>query len=109
MTEDFIQRRSREFLALLKTVPEPDAGTHEIEVVKVLDVGEYLYAPWWPVAIIEDTQGRRWEIPEEGELVSRWDVEPGTKLKLVVTKEGGENVVSDILEVVFPESSKGSV
>lgn len=99
----WMKEKRKEFSGLLKEVKIPKPGTYEIEVAEVLGVGQYhLRQP--EVAVVKDTQGRTWEIPEDrnhekpGErLISRWDVERGMKLKLVVVEEDGENVVSEVI------------
>lgn len=67
--------------------------THNIEVAKVLGVGYWDSKPP-EVAVVEDTNGKVWLIPETTEcrggrkgLVSRHDVAPGMRFLLVVKKE----------------------
>lgn len=89
-TEELIsgqRKRFREFLSLVK---DQAPGSYTIEVAEVLIVGGYMVGG--EVAIIKDTAGAVWEIPEYKNydkllgrpLVSRWSIESGMKLKLVV-------------------------
>jgi len=63
---------------------------NDIEIAEVLAVGHYGLAP--EVVIVRDTKGKVWAIPEdnnnstplENQLVSRWDVRPGMKLRLKI-------------------------
>jgi len=69
---------------------ESEIEERHIEVAKVLAVGHYSLAS--EVAIVRDTNGKVWAIPEdkdsntslEDQLVSRWDVRPGMKLRLKI-------------------------
>ena len=62
----------------------------EIEIAEVLAVGHYSLTP--EVAIVRDTKGRVWAIPEDKDnniftgnrLVSRWNVHSGMKLRLKI-------------------------
>ncbi len=91
MTEDYIQKRRKRFGKLLSRVKYPKPGTYEIEVAKILGVGSYMVQP--EVAVIKDTQGKIWAIPEDRHggnlhrLVSRHDVMEGMKLQVTVVKE----------------------
>ena len=65
----------------------------EITIAEVLSIGHYLMRPP-EVAVIQDTEGRVWLIPEtqgkDGDfdgLVSRYNVEPGMRLRLKIKKQ----------------------
>ena len=96
--EKRIERYKKGFRGLLQQA-EKDSGIgqrlesereDDIEIAKVLAVGHYGLTP--EVAIVRDTKGKVWAIPEdnnnstplEDRLVSRWDVRPGMKLRLKI-------------------------
>lgn len=61
----------------------------EIEIARILKIGRFMYHQP-DSAIVEDVEGRVWEIPETspGGLVSRWNVQEKMKFKIAVSKEG---------------------
>lgn len=89
-TEELISRQRKRFQEFLSQVKDQEPGAYTIEVVEVLTVGGYMVGG--EVAIIKDTDGVVWEIPEYKKhdkslgkpLISRWSIENGMKLKLVV-------------------------
>ncbi len=101
--EKHIQKKREEFEKLLSLVKCPGPGTYDIEVAKVLGVGEYLTQP--EVAVIEDGAGKIWAIPEDrnydklqrNRLESRWDVKKGMKLRVVVVEEDGEKDITEVI------------
>lgn len=99
--EDFIQKQRRRFGKLLSKVEYLESGTHKIEVARVLGVGSYLVQP--EVAVIKDTNGKIWAIPEDKHcdnlprLVSRHDVQEGMKLQVVVAEEDGEKEITEVV------------
>ncbi|MDO8558908.1 MAG: hypothetical protein Q7R84_01105 [bacterium] len=79
---DFIDAQRKKFAELLSLVKDQKPGVYNIKVAKVLGIGSHMVQP--EVAIIKDTKGRVWAILEGKNLVSRYDVKKGTKLKVVV-------------------------
>jgi len=79
-----VEAYKKHFRELLRQAEDPEPGNYEIEVAEVLTIPE--------VAIIKDTQDKIWAIPEnsdpdtphEKQLISRWDIRPGMKLRLTV-------------------------
>lgn len=85
-----VEKYCENFYTLLGQVEEPAPGTYDIEIAEILIIGLFPLVP--TIAIIEDTQGKIWSIPEssgnndkKNALVSRWDIRPGMKLRLEVT------------------------
>jgi len=89
-TLEGVEAYKKHFRELLRQAEDPEPGNYEIEVAEVLTIGEYGFSP--EVAIIKDTQDKIWAIPEnsdpdtphEKQLISRWDIRPGMKLRLTV-------------------------
>jgi len=83
-TLEGVEAYKKHFRELLRQAEDPEPGNYEIEVAEVLTIPE--------VAIIKDTQDKIWAIPEnsdpdtphEKQLISRWDIRPGMKLRLTV-------------------------
>lgn len=100
---DDIDKQRKKFGKLLSRVKYPKPGIYEIKVAEILGVGSYLVQP--EVAVIKDTDGRIWAIPEDKHcdnlprLVSRHDVSPGTKLKLTVVKKDGKKEITDVIVI----------
>jgi len=101
-TSEDIEAYRKHIRELLQQAEDPEPGDYEIKVAEVLAVGRYSLAP--EVAIVRDTRGKIWAIPEnrdsdtpeERRLVSRWDVRPGMKLRLTV-KVVAKRIVPEIL------------
>jgi hypothetical protein len=96
--DDKAERAKRkEWLELVKSaentyakVAEPEEVI-EITVAEVLGIGSFIMPP--ESAVVRDTEGKVWLLEEtrdqDGDLegmVSRYDVEPGTKFRLRITK-----------------------
>ncbi|MBI2041715.1 MAG: hypothetical protein HYT20_01685 [Candidatus Nealsonbacteria bacterium] len=79
---DFISAQREKFAELLSLVKDRKPGVYNIEVAEVLGIGSYMIQP--EVAVIKDTKGRIWAISEGENLVSRYDVKKGIKLRVVV-------------------------
>ncbi len=88
---DFIDKQREEFGKLLSKAKCPGPGVYDIEVAEVLGIGTHMVQP--EVAVIKDTNGRVWAIPEGKGLVSRWDVKKGMKLRVTVGKEDIKKVL----------------
>jgi hypothetical protein len=91
--EDSVEKIRKEFSKLLNMANLPKPGTYNIEVAEVLAVGSYYLTE--EVAIVKDTAGKVWAIPEDKNyglpgqrLVSRHDVAKGMKLRLTVKTSG---------------------
>ena len=91
------EKEWQRWVALLDQVENPEVSKDttgmflDIEVAEVISVGNWYMKPP-EVAIVKDTMGNSWSIPEmtkdDGEmhgLVSRHDVRPGMRLRLKFT------------------------
>lgn len=84
----------KDFFEWLQEAENLGVGTYEIEVAERLIVGCFgLSEP--EVAIIRDTQNRILAVPEdkssttrENQLISRWDIQEGMKLRLTIDEKG---------------------